>query len=311
MDTSNEGALAVWPREHRSFKTAMRDEITPAMDRQGASGSIETQSMDEFEAELARRAKVPADKLEEILRYDERQVRVEAEAVSAILKRFAGAVVDSMDNPGGVDHFLRELDLKVVSRDHHWRTIFAELRTRDKRFEHHKRVLLIKYLQYLSFRKKLLDYIYERKTGLEETDNHPDLTIFPAPGDPSRTTQSKSQRSEFSRVPIGETVKVSMPQSGSVEIMLARHLFRLMGASHPCLVDQNGVTHFLQRGRNMVGRHPESDVVVDPDFHDISRAHAIIEWDGGPQLSITDLSTRGTYVPTPVMRNSKRELLSE
>ena len=288
----------------------MREEITPAKERQGDSGSIATQSMEEFETELARRAKVPADKLEEILRYDERQVRVEAEAVPAILKRFAGAVVDSMDNPGGVDHFLRELDLKVVSRDHHWRTIFAELRTRDKRFEHHKRVLLIKYLQYLSFRKKLLDYIYERKTGLEETDNHPDLTIFPAPNDPSRAAKPKGQRSEFSRVPIGETVRLTLPHSGHVEIMLARHLFRLMGASHPCLVDQNGVTHFLQQGRNMVGRHPESDVVVDPDFHDISRAHAIIEWQGGPEVAITDLSTRGSYVPTAVVLDEKRELLN-
>ena len=92
--------------------------------------------------------------------------------------------------------------------------------------------------------------------------------------------------------------------------MLARHLFRLMGPSHPCLVDQNGVTHFLQRGRNMIGRHPESDVVVDPDLHDISRAHAIVEWLGGQEISITDLSTRGSYVPTDVVRDNKREILN-
>ena len=153
---------------------------------ESASQSIIAQSMDEFEAELGRRAKVPADRLDAILRFNGRQVRVEAEAVSAILKRFASAVVDAMDNPQGIDRFLQELDLKAVSRDHNWRTIFAELRTRDNRFENHKRVLLIKYLQYLSFRKKLLDYICERKTGLEETNNNPELTIFLSPADPSR-----------------------------------------------------------------------------------------------------------------------------
>lgn len=274
-----------------------------------AGESIVTQSMDEFEAELARRAKVPADKLDEYLRCSESQIRVEAEAVSSILKRFASAVVDSMDNPNGVDRFLRELDLKAVSRDHHWRTIFAELRTRDKRFESHKRVLLIKYLQYLSFRKKLLDYIYERKTGLEETNAHPDLTIFPAPGDPTRNAGKGRPASEFSRLPIGETVTVKVPNSGALEVMLARHLFRILGASHPCLVDQNGVTHFLQMGRNMIGRHPESDIVVDPDFNDISRAHAIAEWHGGPEVSLTDLSTRGTFVPLETMRDSRKDLL--
>ena len=287
----------------------MREEASPAMERQGDSGSIVTQSMEEFEAELARRANVPSAKLEELMRYDERQIWGESEAVTAILKRFAAAVVDSIENPDGVEHFLRELDLKVVSRDHHWRTIFAELRARDKRFEHHKRVLLIKYLQYLSFRKKLLDYIYERKTGLEDTDKHPDLTIFPSLNDPARASQVKGLCSEFSRILIGETAKLTLSQSGAVEIMLARHLFKVMGPSQPCLVDQNGVTHFLRRGRNMVGRHPESDVVVDPDFHDISRAHAIVEWLGGSEISITDLSTRGSYVPTEVYRDNKREML--
>ena len=264
--------------------------------------SIVTQSVEAFEAELTRRAKVPSNKLEELLRYDESQIRGEAEAVSSILKRFARAVVDSMENPEGVEHFLAELDLKAVSRDHHWRTIFAELRSRDKRFEHHKRVLLIKYLQYLSFRKKLLDYIYERKTGLEDTDNHPDLTIFPSPNDPVRERSPSGTAKplgEFSRLPIGETVTLTIPASGGVDIMFARHMFRIMDAGHPCLVDQNGVIHSLQEGRNMIGRHPESDVVVDPDFHDVSRAHAIIDWQGGPAVTVTDLSTRGTYVPTP------------
>ena len=49
----------------------------------------------------------------------------------------------------------------------------------------------------------------------------------------------------------------------------------------------------------MIGRHPESDVVVDPDLHDVSRAHAIIDWQSGPAVTVTDLSTRGTYVPMP------------
>jgi hypothetical protein len=42
----------------------MREKISPAMERQGDSGSVVTQSMEEFEAALASRAKVPAHKLE-------------------------------------------------------------------------------------------------------------------------------------------------------------------------------------------------------------------------------------------------------
>lgn len=292
----------------------MNPELTDAMGDIAADAmAISTQSMDQFEADLARRAKVPAPKLDELMQRDEGTIAREAEAVTAILKRFARAVVDSMDDPGGVDQFLRELDLKAISRDHHWRTIFAELRDRDTRFEQHKRVLVIKYLQYLSFRKKLLDYIHERKMGLEQTNQHPDLTIFPAPGDPSRASVHGPSRplSEFARIPVGETVSVALPSSGSIEVMLARRMFRLIGTENPCLVDQNGETHCLRHGRNMVGRHPESDVVIDRDYNDVSRAHAIIEWRGDARVAVTDLSTRGTFVPMDVMRVAKDVVLSE
>ena len=59
----------------------------------------------------------------------------------------------------------------------------------------------------------------------------------------------------------------------------------------------------------MVGRHPESDIVVDPDFHDVSRAHAILEWSGAGEVTLTDLSTRGTFVPHMLMRAAKQAVL--
>ena len=34
----------------------------------------------------------------------------------------------------------------------------------------------------------------------------------------------------------------------------------------------------LKLGRNLVGRHPECDIVLDPSFRAISRVHALLEW---------------------------------
>lgn len=271
--------------------------------------SISTTSMEEFEAELARRTKVPAPTIDELMKTDDATIRREADAVSKILKRFASAVVDSMDDSQGFDRFLRELDLKAISRDHNWRTIFYELRNLDGRFEQHKCVLVIKYLQYLSFRKKLLDYIHERKLGLVETNQHPDLTIFPEPGDPARRDGAAQPIGEFARVPLGESVTFDLPTTGSVPIMLSRRMFRLLGQDHPYLVDPNGKTHVLKEGRNMLGRHPESDVVIDRDFNDVSRAHAILDWHGGSKISITDLSTRGTFVPVEIISGNPEGIL--
>ncbi len=254
----------------------------------------------EFEAQLSDRTKVPAHKLKIYPKKTEAQVLDETEAVEGILKRFSGAVVDAMDKPRFASSFLADLDLKSISRDHNWRRIFAIIAAQEEAFESHKRIMLVKYLQYLNTRKRLLEYIYAQKCGLEETSAH-DMTNVPsAPTvgmDQEATHFKPVPNTEFVRLPLGETVEIELAETGTTEMMFASHMHRLIGRSQPCLVDQNGVTHFIKQGRNMVGRHPESDVVIDPNFHDISRAHMVLEWDGGNSVRVTDLSTRGTYLP--------------
>ena len=93
-----------------------------------------------------------------------------------------------------------------------------------------------------------------------------------------------SEATEFSRLLIGESLTLAVPRSGSKELMFSRYMFRVLGASHPCLVHQNAGTYFLQQGRNMVEGHPESDVVVDADFHEVSRAHRLLNGTAGRKL---------------------------
>lgn len=263
-------------------------------------------TLSEFEARLNSRIKVPPRRLTEYFSWSDKAIKTEALHVTRILKRFAEAVVDSMENPASAGEFLQELDLKAISRDHDWRAIFMEIKEQTSEYEGHKRALLIKYLQYLSFRRKLLEFLYSRKTGLEETAEHLGVASSLSRESPEGTRCEPAGREAMLyhpgsrglvRLSLGEPVEILFPEELKVDLMLAGHLFRLVGSKTPCLIDQNGVMYFLKEGRNMVGRHPESDVVIDPDFRDISRAHMIIEWDGDTALSITDLSTKGTFVP--------------
>jgi hypothetical protein len=114
----------------------------------------------DFESRLSSRTKVPAERLSDFLDRNEDKVRQEAKVVSRILKRFAGAVVQSIEKPESMDSSLVELDLKTISRAHDWRAIFSTIRGHEgEDAEQLKRAVLIKYVQYLSFCKRLLDYI--------------------------------------------------------------------------------------------------------------------------------------------------------
>ena len=104
-------------------------------------------SLQDFEARLCTRTKVPAERLSEFLGWNEDKVRGEAKVVTRILKRFAEAVVQSMEDPGSMDGFLGGLDLTTISRDHDWRAIFSTIRgqvggDRAGRQTHHANALV-------------------------------------------------------------------------------------------------------------------------------------------------------------------------
>ncbi|MFT5449712.1 MAG: hypothetical protein ACI9DC_004909 [Gammaproteobacteria bacterium] len=267
--------------------------------------------VDNFESSLSARTKVPAERLSDFLGWNENKVRQEAKVVSRILKRFAGAVVQSMEHPDSMDDFLMELDLKTISRDHDWRAIFATVRTHEgDDASQYKRAVLIKYLQYLSFRKGLLDFIHVRKACLEETDElSAELTHVPLA--PAGFDESSEVRlgiaavgvTGFERIPLGETVAVSLGAEEVFVFRLGPHRFELVGGVHPYVVDANGVTCFVRPGRNIMGRHPESDLTVDANFSTVSRTHLVMEWDRGNVFRLMDLSSRGTFLRKGVLKN--------
>jgi hypothetical protein len=234
------------------------------------------------------------------------------------LKRIAEAVVNSMENPASANAFLRSLDLNSISRDHEWRAIFSTIRAHEGGYDGYKRTVFIRYLQYLSFRKRLLEYIHTRKRGFDDEESNADeLTGFPRPpagvnpgGEsegadrPVTANGSRGLGSDFQRMPLGESLEIPLGVGEKLDIMFAEHLFRIIGGHPPSLIDQNGVTYFLKHGRNMVGRHPESDVPVDQSFSDVSRAHLIVEWEGHDHINVIDLSSRGCYIGDKILQTA-------
>ena len=257
-----------------------------------------------FESRLSRRTKVPPDKVRALRQLSEERLRQALDDVSKNLKRFAEAVVDNMDNPSHANSFLRELNLRAISRDHDWRAIFSAIREQESGYEGYKRAVVIKYLQYLSHRKGLIEYIHASRYGLEDTDANSNIRLL------SLSSRSKSPQThhegagtqlKFVRLPLGELVECCMRRGNEITILMAAHAYRLTSDRPPLLTDQNGVSYLMKQGRNLVGRHPEGEVVVDQNFTDVSRFHLIIEWDGTERIRLTDFSSGGSYVNHSVL----------
>jgi len=87
-----------------------------------------------------------------------------------------------------------------------------------------------------------------------------------------------------------------------VTIYMARNRFILrLEDGYIQLQQQDGLIHTLKIGRNMVGRSAQCEVCVDSGHSDISRQHLLIEVAEGSQVRLTDLSSRGSYMPPEML----------
>ncbi|MEM7252663.1 MAG: hypothetical protein AAF493_14705, partial [Pseudomonadota bacterium] len=168
------------------------------------------QSLPAFEAWLSGLTELTTAERADIAQRDDRSIRLESANVSRTLRRFAVAVCEAMESPRCADDFLRHLDLRMVSRDHNWRQIFSTLVNSDVSFDGHKRVLLIKYLQYLSTRKQLLEAVSADRQSLEETE---------ARQLPWRVDN------RLRRLPVGETITIRISELHELSVGLGAHQF--------------------------------------------------------------------------------------
>jgi hypothetical protein len=281
----------------------MASESTP---EDGGEPTSHGESVGAYARRLSSCTQVPSERLDELLGWSEQQIREEAQAVTRLLKRFAEAVMRSLDEPPRLHRFVLDLDLKLISRDHDWRAIFAALRDDNATdAEARKRTALVKYLQYLSFRKRLLDYVGTRKASLAETSEM--SWARPATTSGARPVLADGHGgAALARLPIGERVAVELGAEQVLELVLGRNVFELVGGESPYLVDENRVTCFLRPGQNVIGRHSECDLPVDGNFKNVSRAHLVLDWDGGEGFCLVDLSTRGTWMREDLLRAGLR-----
>lgn len=270
--------------------------------------TIQFATLDDFAFSLSGRAQIAAQSVTALMQLAPNELRREATNIRDMERRFVDLLADALKDPGAVGKLLTGIDGELIAEDNQWRAIIAALAATSPGFDQYKHLALVKYMQYLAARRDIVKSIFAQRFGGQEPLAVPE----PAGDGGAKSTlimeedaepDTESSQIRFERLPRGETVTVQAPSSGGLSILLSRHKFRLFADDSPRLTDDNGVNYPLKPGVNVVGRHPENDVVVGGWYRDVSRKHLMVDATGG-DLSLTDLSTHGTFLPGRLLGNA-------
>ena len=276
-----------------------------------ADQTLNFNSQLEFEFALNGRTSVPARKISDLFSLSLKQLKNEAMTIKEVEKRFVSILSEAFENPGHIERALRELDSMIFSSDHGWREIISALNEGGEDLNEFRRLALVKYMQYLASRQEMIKYVYSEKSKLakeEASDNQEfsendamrstiilDHTVIsPKKGKPG---VDDTDPNALERLPKGEPVEIQLVPGKDIPVQLSRHLCHLVGGEQSEFVDNQGKSHKLENGRNVVGRDAVSTIPLTTDSRDISRMHLIIEKKDSNRILLTDISSHGTFIP--------------
>ena len=110
--------------------------------------------------------------------------------------------------------------------------------------------------------------------------------------------QQADKTNEFSRLPKGELLNISLGAGQRINLRFSKHDSQLANDSgNYRIIDDQVRDYPLQDGKNIIGRDSLCNVVVDNIYRDVSRIHLIIEPLDDQKVRFTDLSSHGTFLP--------------
>ena len=262
----------------------------------------------DFEFALGGRTSLPSDKISRLVGMSDDDLLREAEGIRKLEKRFSEILSSAMQSTTKLGPILKALDMSLVTQDNDWRAIIETLNGADDKFEEHKRLALVKYMQYLQARQDVIRTLYgHRKENAKEAAG-----ALETRGQKMRETLIFDQSEEagvgvgvgvgdggegMRRLPKGEAVEFKVSSDQPLLVKIVRHECTISDDGGLTFTDEVNNSTPLIKGRYAVGRDAECEILLDSGYRDISRQHVIIDVDGDMRVWLTDVSSLGTFVP--------------
>ena len=262
------------------------------------------QNEQQFSEFLAERIEMSANRIEDLTALDGHGVQRELRHTRRSHQNSVDILVRAMETHTRLRYLWGLLDVSKVPDEHDWPSILFAVGSADNTSEPALRLTLTHYVHYLEARREILESMGRewRSVALRGGSPRP-VTPKAMRSDLSPVSRFTTRRNQlYARLPRRRAVNVDLNTRRQITLYLARNRFVLRLEDGYVVLQQNdGVNHTLKIGRNMVGRSAQCEVCVDQGHSDISRQHLLIEVSEGSHVRLTDLSSRGSYMPPDML----------
>lgn len=263
----------------------------------------------DFKLYLHGKTEIPATKLQEMLRRPTHELREEHKQLQRVERTIMDKLAATIRDPGIIDQYLSEATLVRFSQDYDWRQIIYELSQRGPEASEYKLEAVTHYLNYLRSRMSALagiqmDRSRQHADSGDDAEGASGMAAFASTRsiDLSRQRDELVQTSDLKRLPRGQAVPLFTRNLLEVQLRLATRPFILRLGGEPALIAPGQERYPLREGDNVVGRSSQCSIIVDASLVDLSRQHLIISLDKDGKVSLTDLSSSGSFVQQQVLK---------
>jgi len=260
----------------------------------------------EYDRFLSSRIEVPADSIERLAGLDSHGVQRQLRHTRRSHKNSVDILVRALETRQRLRYLWGMLDVDKVPDEQDWPSILFAVGSNDRIADSALRLTLTHYIHYLESRRDILETLgREYRAGMAASSGGarpvvPRAMRAEAVPLSSRFTTRLNQL--YARLPRRRAVNLDLNAHKEIVIYLARNRFTLkLVEGQAVLQQQDGVSHEVRPGRTLVGRSAQCDISVDSAGGDVSRQHLLIEMTVEHHLRLTDLSSRGTYLPPELL----------
>ena len=172
-------------------------------------------SLADFEFSLAGRTSVPVEKFKKIIKLPLGELKKEFKKIKVIEKKLVSILSTSISQPGSINRALREIDIKIFSQDHDWRSIISALHAGDEELNDFRHIGVVKYLQYLSSIQEILQELYSEK----KKEILASSLSYASNVNNDKALKARAKTAEMERLSKGENVAIRENEGEQIDVL--------------------------------------------------------------------------------------------